>query len=88
MEESSEEWKTFIIYFDDDGSYKVKKPHKLYDCSFTSRKLARAFVDRTIIAEELAEKTREYNAAMREIRKEPDLAKRSRKYRQLCQPNQ
>ena len=83
MEESSEVWKGYVITFTG-RFYSVRNATRYLPGMFTTRTKAREFIDRYIIDCE----KKEYTKALNKIRKEPDLKKRSRMYKELCQANQ
>lgn len=80
MEESQETWKGYLIIRD--GKYwRVFKEHHYYGGLFTMLTKARAFIDAKINDDEI----KEHNLAIKRIRKEPDIRKRARMYKKLCQ---
>lgn len=83
MEESSEIWKGYVITFTG-RFYSVRNSTRYVGGLFTTRAKARDFIDSYIIDLE----KKQYDQALRKIRKEPDLKKRSRMYKELCQANQ
>lgn len=76
MEESQETWKGFTITRDG-PFWKVKNIKGL----FTTLEQARRSIDAKIVNDE----AREYRLAIYRIRREPDLNKRTRMYKKLCQ---
>lgn len=80
MEESKEEWKGYIIVRS--GKYwKIRNVHKYIGGSFTMLSKARAYIDAIVVNT----KHKEFNRSLREIRKIPDIAKRTKEYKKLCQ---
>lgn len=87
MEESDKDWKGYVIVYSH-RFYYVRNVNVYVGGAFTTLQKAREYIDRKIIADKTREEKREYNAMIRELKKEPDIGKRTRKYKQLCQAKQ
>lgn len=87
MEESTEEWKGYVIVYSN-RLYYVRNVNVYVGGAFTTLQKAREYIDRKIIADTAREEKRAYNAMIRELKQEPDIGKRTRKYKQLCQAKQ
>lgn len=80
MEEQTEDRSSLIVV--KCGKYwKVRNGNIYYDCSFTEPFRAENFLK--MKENEIAEK--KFKKALNKIRKEPDIRKRERKYKKLCQ---
>ena len=80
MEESKEEWKGYIIV--KDGPYwRVRNCNKYVGGAFNMLDKARRWIDAEVIRHE----EKEYQSAIRRIRKIKDLKQRSKEYKKLCQ---
>lgn len=80
MEESKEEWKGYLIVRCG-RFWKVLNVHHYIGGSFTMLDKARAYID-AITADK---NHKEFKRKLKEIRKEPNIAKRTREYKKLCQ---
>lgn len=80
MEESEEVRSSYLI-IKDGKFWKVRNVNRWVGGSFTEYNKAAQWVENTLRDKEI----KEFNKALKEIKKEPDLKKRSRKYKQLCQ---
>nr|DAT84260.1 MAG TPA: hypothetical protein [Caudoviricetes sp.] len=87
MEKSSEEWKGFVIVYSN-KLYRVKNFKKYFEDSFTTLARAKDFIDKKLYNEQLKEDAKNYRDTLAEIKKEPDINKRTRMYKKLCQANQ
>lgn len=83
LEDSKEEWQGFIIVRD--GRFWVIRNNTRYvGGKFTTLDKAKTFINSL----KNTQADKEYAKNLREVRKEPDLKKRKRKYEELCQtPN-
>lgn len=80
MEETKEEWKGFIIVRSG-RFWRIRNGLVYVGGMFTDYNKAKQWVDARVIND----KEKEFNKAVRELKKEPDLGKRQRKYKKLCQ---
>lgn len=80
MEESNQEWKGYLI-IRDGKFWKIRNVNRWVGGSFTTLDKAKQWVNGQVnIAID-----KEYNRTLKEIKKEPDLKKRSKRYKELCQ---
>lgn len=80
MEESQEEWKGYIIV--KNGPYwRVRNCNRYVGGTFNMLDKARRWIDAEVIRKE----DKEYQTALRRIRKIKDLKQRSKEYKKLCQ---
>lgn len=80
MEESKEDWKGYLVYRQ--GKYwRVRNNGYTYPGVFTMLSKAREFVDSLVVDE----KFKEYKRGLKRIREIPDLNKRTKEYKKLCQ---
>lgn len=79
MEESTTEWKGYKIIRQ--GKFlRVLKNTRWIDNTFLTIKQAKDWIDLEVETEAL----KEHNRAIKRLRKEPDIRKRMRMYKELC----
>lgn len=79
MEEQDKDRKKIVVVAS--GKYwKVRNVNYYYDNTFTEYSKAVKFAE----AKEREIEEENFNKALRQIRKEPDLGKRTREYKKLC----
>lgn len=84
MEESDTEWKGFVIRYADRCYHVINKTRHVSG-RFTTLQKAKAYIDARVSKETNEQALKEYNKQLKIIRAEPDLRKRSRMWKKLCQ---